>query len=1527
MKNIIFVSILLGLVSINFSQAQIYWSEKWDGGNGQNWNSSGNISVWQIGTPAPGAGPSSIFEGDSCAGTNLSGNYPSSGNSRLESPSIVVPNASENPRLRFWHWYNFNYSDFGKVQLNVNGSWIDLTNNYTWTGSNVWTAPLIDLTPYAGDTVQIGFFFNAQNNSGISGTDVSTGWYIDKIEIVTGAYTFDIVNNPETFESGLGDWSSERGTWQVGIKDNGGFGFESQTSAGTQINGDYASTVTSRLVSPPFVVPDASENPRLRFWQWYSFNYSDFGKVQLKVNGNWIDLTGNYTWSGSGVWTSPLVDLASYAGDTVRLGFYFEARNNSGISGSDIAWGWNIDDVEIVTGAYTFDIVNNPETFESGLGDWSSERGTWQVGIKDNGGFGFESQTSAGTQINGDYASTVTSRLVSPPFVIPDASENPRLRFWQWYSFNYSDFGKVQLKVNGNWIDLTGNYTWSGSGVWTSPLVDLASYAGDTVRLGFYFEARNNSGISGSDIAWGWNIDDVEIVTGAFTFDIVNNPETFESGLGDWSSERGTWQVGIKDNGGFGFESQTSAGTQINGDYASTVTSRLVSPPFVIPDASENPRLRFWQWYSFNYSDFGKVQLKVNGNWIDLTGNYTWSGSGVWTSPLVDLASYAGDTVRLGFYFEARNNSGISGSDIAWGWNIDDVEIVTGAYTFDIVNNPETFESGLGDWSSERGTWQVGIKDNGGFGFESQTSAGTQINGNYASTVTSRLVSPPFVVPDASENPRLRFWQWYSFNYSDFGKVQLKVNGNWVNLTSNYTWSGSGVWTSPLVDLTAYAGDTVQLGFYFEARNNSGISGSDIAWGWNIDDVEIVTGDYFLDKPEIFHSGLGDWSAERGTWEVGVPMSGPGNAFNGDTCAATVLRGNYGSTVTSNLVSPPFEVPDSSQNPRIRFRHWYNFSHSDYGEVLLKVDSSGWQTILGPYTGNSSENWRRPFFDLAPYVGKTIQVAFKFVARNNSGISGSDVSSGWYIDEFFAQELPVLPPQEVSIVKSATATVPGRKVTYFIQVENVGDVIALDVPVSEFLEPWFTYESANPNPDTILKLPDFFPNPLVSDLHDGILNWNISHLIPGDFTNISYEVALDPSVPIGSIVTGGACLVEVDVDCYNDVYRPCMDALQEACKEEWGPLFENLCSQIIGQGTPSCLSAYLGCLGITTPFNWICDLLDEPTIQPIDPNEKVVLAETYIQPDKILTYPIHFENEGTIEALDIFINDTLDQNLDLSTLQILTPNGSSVDTINRSIRWELLNRNLQPGETDNVLLSIKPLPNLPSGTIIRNKADIQFEIFDVFFTNEVVNIIDAEPPSSRIDSLPETINQVDFPVSWSGTDSIGEIDHYTIFVSKDEGYFQRLFTQTRDTVAIFTGEPGSTYSFVSIAQDVAGNIEIKDPFPEETIHILSTATSIDSPLDPLEKKNQLLQNYPNPFGQKTTIPYYLFENGDVEIVIYNAIGQKVRLLVNQEKIPGYHTVEWDGKDDMGIEVSKGLYFYSLIFNDLFQTRRMLKYQY
>jgi len=92
---------------------------------------------------------------------------------------------------------------------------------------------------------------------------------------------------------------------------------------------------------------------------------------------------------------------------------------------------------------------------------------------------------------------------------------------------------------------------------------------------------------------------------------------------------------------------------------------------------------------------------------------------------------------------------------------------------------------------------------------------------------------------------------------------------------------------------------------------------------------------------------------------------------------------------------------------------------------------------------------------------------------------------------------------------------------------------------------------------------------------------------------------------------------------------------------------------------------------------------------------------------------------------------------------------------------------------------------------------------------------------------------------------------------------------------------------------------------------------------PLITTYDLYQNYPNPFNPTTTICYQLPTSGNVELSVYNSVGQLVRTLVSNEQDMGRYEVKWDGKNGNGEAVGSGVYFYRLTASDFDQTNKMV----
>ena len=100
----------------------------------------------------------------------------------------------------------------------------------------------------------------------------------------------------------------------------------------------------------------------------------------------------------------------------------------------------------------------------------------------------------------------------------------------------------------------------------------------------------------------------------------------------------------------------------------------------------------------------------------------------------------------------------------------------------------------------------------------------------------------------------------------------------------------------------------------------------------------------------------------------------------------------------------------------------------------------------------------------------------------------------------------------------------------------------------------------------------------------------------------------------------------------------------------------------------------------------------------------------------------------------------------------------------------------------------------------------------------------------------------------------------------------------------------------------------------------ATQTGIESgPPTP----GMLGHNYPNPFNPQTTIPFSLERGARTSLSVYNAAGQRVRVLLDEYRPAGQHDVRWDGRDDLARPVSSGVYFVRLAAEGVSATRKIV----
>ena len=85
----------------------------------------------------------------------------------------------------------------------------------------------------------------------------------------------------------------------------------------------------------------------------------------------------------------------------------------------------------------------------------------------------------------------------------------------------------------------------------------------------------------------------------------------------------------------------------------------------------------------------------------------------------------------------------------------------------------------------------------------------------------------------------------------------------------------------------------------------------------------------------------------------------------------------------------------------------------------------------------------------------------------------------------------------------------------------------------------------------------------------------------------------------------------------------------------------------------------------------------------------------------------------------------------------------------------------------------------------------------------------------------------------------------------------------------------------------------------------------------------LVQNYPNPFNSQTNIQFEIPIDSKIRVEIFNILGQKVRTLLNDQKSPGYYSINWNGENDFGEAVNSGIYLLKLSTEKYSSAKKMV----
>ncbi|MFH2037617.1 MAG: T9SS type A sorting domain-containing protein [Candidatus Zixiibacteriota bacterium] len=197
--------------------------------------------------------------------------------------------------------------------------------------------------------------------------------------------------------------------------------------------------------------------------------------------------------------------------------------------------------------------------------------------------------------------------------------------------------------------------------------------------------------------------------------------------------------------------------------------------------------------------------------------------------------------------------------------------------------------------------------------------------------------------------------------------------------------------------------------------------------------------------------------------------------------------------------------------------------------------------------------------------------------------------------------------------------------------------------------------------------------------------------------------------------------------------------------------------------------------------------------------------------------------------------------------------------------------------------------------------------------NSLFSLLSSYSGFSWDGSLPDTIN-------WTGA-TMGSYPADADFVARLRFNFTAGNTNGRicvDSCSVPGVTPPGTYDWL---WDDVGAYFVNGPYCWDITVVEAVKEINNDNMIPVDFN--LDQNYPNPFNPTTNIKFAIKNRTNVNISIFNILGQKVATLADREFNAGYYEATWDGTDDNGSIVASGMYFYRLEADEFTDTKKMI----
>lgn len=215
------------------------------------------------------------------------------------------------------------------------------------------------------------------------------------------------------------------------------------------------------------------------------------------------------------------------------------------------------------------------------------------------------------------------------------------------------------------------------------------------------------------------------------------------------------------------------------------------------------------------------------------------------------------------------------------------------------------------------------------------------------------------------------------------------------------------------------------------------------------------------------------------------------------------------------------------------------------------------------------------------------------------------------------------------------------------------------------------------------------------------------------------------------------------------------------------------------------------------------------------------------------------------------------------------------------------------------------------------------------FTNDYLGEIHLSMPENysefSIDSDPDQL----LVFEWEQAESTLHVD-YTLLIDKTDEDFSNPLAEVktdaenrtsftvRDVINLLSRADIAFENKFQVKWTVKANSKTVERWSSD-VNVIELVKNLNSNiLDETDKETELSQNYPNPFNPVTTILFYLKDESDVSLDVYDLAGVRIATVNSGKKEAGYHSVTFDGSN-----LASGVYLYRLQTDNFLTTRKMV----